>query len=223
MTLIKKQSRMITSLALAALMVGAGQLTGSISGVITDTTSRGLPGATIIATSDEGAVRRTTTDVNGRYSFAGLPPGLYRVEVSMPGFEARARELTVVSAREEIWSGALLVAPPLGAGSIERRLMNIIGSNARDCGRHDSGASDAALQRSLECALASASAGEPFAVIVQSASDTSHAGFGLLAGTDRVVHVFRYDKGGVMFQAEPCPVTDLMLRRHAFACGPRPA
>ena len=223
MTIIKKQSRMVTILGFSALMVGASQLTGSIAGVITDTTSRGLPGATIIATSDEGAVRRTTTDVNGRYSFAGLPPGAYRVEVSMPGFEARARDLSVVSGRDEIWSGALLLAPPLGAGSIERRLMRVIGSNARDCGRHDSAASDAALQRSLECALASAGAGEPFAVIVQSASDSSHAGFGLLGGTDGVVQVFRYDKGGVMFHAEPCPATDLMLRRHAFACGPRPA
>ena len=214
---------MVRSLVLAALMVSASQLTGSISGVITDTTSRRLAGATIIATADEGEVRRTTTDVNGTYHFAGLPPGLYRVEVSMPGFEAKARDLTVVSAREEIWSGALLVAPPLGAGSIERRLTRIIGWNARDCGRHDSAASDAALQRSLECALASARAGEPFAVIVQSASDTSHAGFGLLGGTDGVVHVFRYDKGGLTFHAQPCPVTDLMLRRQAFACGPRPA
>jgi hypothetical protein len=223
MPFINKQSRMVTSLVLAALLVGASQLTGSIAGVITDTSSRGLPGATIIATSDEGAVRRTATDVNGRYSFAGLPPGRYRIEASMPGFEAKAQALTVVSAREEIWSGALLVAPPLGAGSIERRLIKSIGWNARDCGRHDSAASDAALQRSLECALASAGAGEPFAVIVQSASDTSHAGFGLLGGTDGVVHVFRYDKGGLTFHAQPCPVSELMLRRHAFACGPRPA
>ena len=70
-------------------MVGASQQTGSISGVITDTTSRELPGATLITTSDDGAVRRTTTDLNGRYHFAGLPPGRYRIEVSMPGFEAK--------------------------------------------------------------------------------------------------------------------------------------
>jgi len=99
---------MITSLVLAALMVGASQQTGSLSGVITDTASRRLPGATLVTTSDDEVVRRTTTDLNGRYYFAGLPPGRYRIEVSMPGFEAKARDLTVVSAREEIWSGALL-------------------------------------------------------------------------------------------------------------------
>ncbi len=211
---------MITSLVLAALMVGASQQTGSISGVITDTTSRELPGATLITTSDDGAVRRTTTDLNGRYHFAGLPPGRYRIEVSMPGFEAKGNDLTVVSAREEIWSGALLVGPPLGAGSIERRLTSITGWNARDCGRHDSAASEATLQRSLQCALASARAGEPFAVIVQSATEASHAGFGLLRGTDGVVQVFRYDRGGLMFHSQSCPPTQLTLHRHAFACQP---
>jgi hypothetical protein len=144
----------------------------------------------------------------------------------MPGFEAKAGDLTVVSAREEIWSGALLVGPPLGAGSIERRLMRMSGWNARDCGRHDSAASETALERSLECALASARAGEPFAVIVQSASEGSHAGFGLLGGADGVVEVFRYDKGGLVFRSEPCQPSRLTLRRrplarlNAFACRP---
>lgn len=211
---------MVTSLVLAALMVGASQQTGSISGVITDTTTRGIPGATLITTSDDGAVRRTTTDWSGRYHFGGLPPGRYRIEVRMPGFEAKAKDLTVVSAREEIWSGALLVGPPLGAGSIERRVMSITGWNAHDCGRHDSAASEAALQRSLQCALAAARAGEPFAVIVQSASEASHAGFGLLGGADGVVQVFRYDKGGLIFQPQPCLSTQLTLRRYAFACDP---
>lgn len=216
---------MITSLVLAALIVGASQQTGSISGVITDTASRGLPGATLTTTSDDGAMRRATTDLNGHFQFAGLPPGRYRIEVSMRSFETKARELTVVSAREAIWSGALLVRPPLGAGSIERRVMNIAGWNARDCGRHSSVASETALQRSLECALASARAAEPFAVIVQSASGASHAGFGLHGGANGV-QVFRYDKGGLVFRSEPCPPSQLTLRRgplgppYAFACQP---
>jgi hypothetical protein len=217
---------MITSLVLAALMLGASQPTGSFSGVITDTANRGLPGATLITISDDGVVRRTTTDLNGRYQFAGLPSGRYRIEVSMPGFEAKARDLTVVSAREEIWSGALLVGPPFGAGSIERRLTGITGWNARDCGRLDSAASETALQRSLQCARASARSGEPFAVIVQSASEASHAGFGLLEGADGVVQVFHYDKGGVVFRSQPCPPSRLTLRGdplgrpYAFACQP---
>ncbi|MDQ3045606.1 MAG: hypothetical protein M3R06_10735 [Chloroflexota bacterium] len=50
---------MITILVLAALMVGPSQQTGSVYGVISETASRGLPGATLTTTSDDGTVRRT--------------------------------------------------------------------------------------------------------------------------------------------------------------------
>lgn len=214
---------MIASLLVAALVVGASQQSGSISGVIVDTASFPLPGATLVMTAGDGGVRRTTTDMNGRYRFDRLPPGRYRIEVSMPGFEAKAGELTVVPAREELWGGALLVGPPLGAGSIERRLTSMTGGSARDCGRHDDTASESALLRSLQCALASARAGEPFTVIVQSTRDRS-AGFGLQGAGDTVVQVFRHDRGGLVFRAEPCPVSRLTLARAAsgrsyeFAC-----
>ena len=143
----------------------------------------------------------------------------------MRGFEAKATDLTVVPARAAVWSGALLSGPPLGAASIERRVMGIIGSNARDCGRHGTAASEAVLQRSLRCGLTSARAGEPFSVVVQSASG-DHAGFGLLAGPDGVVQVFRYERGGLTFRSQPCPPSQLTLRPHAseppyeFACQP---
>ena len=214
---------MIASLLVAALVVGASQQGGSISGAIVDTANSPIPGATLVVTADDGVVRRTTTDINGRYRFDGLPPGRYRIEASMGGFEAKAGELTVAPAREQIWSGALLVAPSLGAGSIERRLTHMTGGNARDCGRHDDTASESALVLSLHCALASARAGEPFTVIVQSMRDRS-AGFGLLEADDTVVKVFRYDRGGLVFRAEPCPVSRLTLARagsgrsYEFAC-----
>ena len=101
---------MIASLLVAALVVGASQQTGSISRVIVDTAGFPIPGATLVMTADDGGVRRTTTNVNGRYRVDGLPPGRCRIEVSMAGFQAKAGELTVVPAREEIgaarsWSG----------------------------------------------------------------------------------------------------------------------
>src|SRR5436305_3449290 len=133
---------MIASLLLAALVVGASEQSGSISGVIADTAGFPIPGATLVTTADAGGVRRTTTDVNGRYRFDGLPAGRCRIEVSMAGFQAKAGELTVVPAREEIWGGALLVGPPLGVDSIERRLANMTGGSARDCGRHADTASE---------------------------------------------------------------------------------
>jgi hypothetical protein len=214
---------MIASLFLAAVVVGASQQSGSISGVIVDPARFPIPGATLVLTVDDGVVRRATTDMNGRYRFDGLPAGRYRIEVSMGGFEGKAAELTVVPAREEIWSGALLVAPSLGTPSIERRLTRMTVGTARDCGRHDASATEAALLRSLQCALASARAGEPFTVIVQYTKDRG-AGFGLQGAGDAVVQVFRYDRGGLVFRAEPCPLSRLTLARAAsgssyeFAC-----
>jgi hypothetical protein len=213
---------MIASLLVAALAVGAGQQSGSITGVIVDTSRAPIPGATLVVTADEGGVRRTATDRNGRYRVDGLPPGRYRIEVSMGGFEARTGELTVAPARDEIWSGALLVAPALGAGSIERRLTRTMGT-ARDCGRYDDSATESALLQSLQCAQASARAGNSFTVVVQYAKDRG-AGFGLQGAGDAIVQVFRFDRGGLVFRAEPCALSRLTLSRatsrsaYEFAC-----
>jgi hypothetical protein len=219
---------MIASLLVAALVVGASQQSGSIAGVIVDTAGFPIPGATLVTTADDGGVRRSTTDMNGRYRFDGLPPGRRRIEVSMAGFQARAGELTVVPAREEIWGGALLVGPPLGVDSIERRLRSMTSGSPRDCGRHADTAPESALLRSLQCARASARTGEPFTVIVQSTRDAS-AGFGLQGTGDTVVQVFRYDRGGyrggLVFRAEPCAASRLTLvraasgRSYEFACA----
>ena len=207
---------MIASLLVAALVVGASQQSSSISGVIVETAGFPIPGATLVTTADDGGVRRTTTDMNGRYRFDGLPAGRCRIEVSMAGFQAKTGELTMVPAREEIWGGALLVGPPLGVDSIERRLRSMNRESARDCGRHADTASESTLLQSLQCARASAQAGEPFTVVVQSTRDVS-AGFGLQGAGDTVVQVFRYDRGGLVFRAEPCGVAT-----HAASSRVRP-
>ena len=214
---------MIASLFVAALVVAASQPSGSISGVIVDTTRLPIPGATLVVTADDNGVRRATTDMSGRYRFDGLPPGRYRIEVSMGGFEAKAGDLTVLPARDAIWSGALLVAPSIGSGSIERRLTRATAGTVRDCGRYDDTASESALTRSLQCALASAQAGTPFSVIVQFTRDRS-AGFGLQGAGDAVIDVFRYARGGLVFRAQPCPLSRLAVTRATsgssfeFAC-----
>jgi hypothetical protein len=69
---------MIGSLFAVALVVAASQSTGSIAGVIVDTTRLPIPGATLVVTADDNGVRRATTDMSGRYRFDGLPPGSYR-------------------------------------------------------------------------------------------------------------------------------------------------
>src|SRR4051812_23863416 len=137
---------MIARLLVVALMVGASQPSGSISGVIVDTEGHPVPGATLVLKAGDGGVS-TTTDTNGRYLFARLSPGRYRIEVSMPGFEAKAGEVTVAPAGEETWGGALLVGPRFGAGSIEARVARMGEGTARDWGRHNAAAAESTVLR----------------------------------------------------------------------------
>ncbi len=66
----------------------AQRQTGSIRGVVTDTTGAPLPGATVKVKSPSlmGVLTYVTTS-EGRFRFPALPPGVYTLIVEMPGFE----------------------------------------------------------------------------------------------------------------------------------------
>jgi len=181
--------------------LGTAQHPALISGVITDTTGRGLPGATITVVSADGARRAAVTDSSGRYRVDGLTPGRYALEASMAGFDTKVTEMSVSSGRDAVWSGALLVGPAFGDMSIERQVMRATGADALDCGRYSAPASEAALRRSLTCALTSVGARRPVSVIVQFAG----GGQGVLAGPDGVLHLFEYEKGDATLRLTPCP------------------
>ena len=75
--------------ALAQTRATAADLTG----VIRDQTGAVLPGATIVATNTETNVaRETTSQADGRFTLPALPPGTYRVQVTMPGFVSETRQ-----------------------------------------------------------------------------------------------------------------------------------
>ena len=69
----------------------AAQVTGSIAGIVRDSTGAVLPGATI--TVKGPALRResasTTTTAEGSYRIALLPPGSYEVEAELAGFASQ--------------------------------------------------------------------------------------------------------------------------------------
>ncbi|MDR5726567.1 MAG: carboxypeptidase regulatory-like domain-containing protein, partial [Terriglobia bacterium] len=83
----------LQSMAIIFLLVGAGWLhaqvtTGAISGNVTDSTGAAVAGATVVVTNQGTGVPRTlTTDDSGFYSAEGLPVGLYRIQISKPGFQ----------------------------------------------------------------------------------------------------------------------------------------
>jgi hypothetical protein len=104
-----------------ALMISPamhGQATGTFSGNVHDRSGSGVPGATVIATSQgTGLARDVKTDNTGHYLIPLLPVGSYTVHVDASGFqsaESKDLRLQVDEARELDFS----LAPPTVVTSV---------------------------------------------------------------------------------------------------------
>jgi Carboxypeptidase regulatory-like domain len=98
-----------TTLLLAALIVFAAEYcraqatTGQFVGRVTDATGAVIPGAAITATDEEKGVSFTgKTDGAGTYNVLNVPPGIYSVTASAPGFsDARFAHAVVAIDQQE--------------------------------------------------------------------------------------------------------------------------
>src|SRR5438105_1489762 len=71
----------------------AQRVVASIQGTVRDSTGAVIPGAMITAISAETNLRRTAiSNESGLFSITELPPGKYRAEVSLPGFQTKVVE-----------------------------------------------------------------------------------------------------------------------------------
>ncbi len=80
------------ALALVALLINAvfafGQSsTGTLRGQVQDVLGGLVVGANVTVTDGAGVARTATTDEQGQYAFAGLPPGRYTLQINAPSFE----------------------------------------------------------------------------------------------------------------------------------------
>src|SRR5450432_1248625 len=72
--------------------------TGALFGAVADSESKALPGVTVTITSPSlQGPRIATTNAAGEYTFPLLPPGTYRVQAALSGFDAQVRDSVVVS------------------------------------------------------------------------------------------------------------------------------
>jgi outer membrane receptor protein involved in Fe transport len=85
---------------LTAATAHAQVQTGSITGVVTDTSSAVMPGVTVSLSGDKliGGTQSETTDATGSYRFDRLPPGTYRVKFELQGFRSVDRADIAISA-----------------------------------------------------------------------------------------------------------------------------
>jgi len=72
--------------------LAAQAVTGTIIGLITDSTGAVMPGATVTLTNTgTGLVRVVNTDSNGEYTVPSLPTGTYSVKAELSGFKTVTR------------------------------------------------------------------------------------------------------------------------------------
>src|SRR5262249_20058423 len=84
------------SLILLSVSLFAQAPTGSISGTVHDATGAVVPNAAITLTNrDSGFIRNLLSAGDGSYNVAALPPGVYQVKSTVPGFRTVVREATV--------------------------------------------------------------------------------------------------------------------------------
>jgi hypothetical protein len=70
---------------------------GAVRGIVADVQGAGIPGATVVLTSDTTKISRTTvSNGSGEYAFSAVQPGTYSVTVTSDGFKrSEAKGITV--------------------------------------------------------------------------------------------------------------------------------
>jgi hypothetical protein len=112
MTSLKAQSLALVFILCAVLTANAQTITGSINGVVVDTSSGVIPGATVTVINDKtGQNRNSTSDSEGRFTFSALQPGAYTVKVERQGFQTLERKSVILSANESLALGQLQLQP----------------------------------------------------------------------------------------------------------------
>jgi hypothetical protein len=87
-------------LSMSAGLLAQTATTGEIVGLVTDPSGAIVAGAKVALTSDAGVRRESQTGGTGRYTFALLQPGVYRLEVTQSGFAAVRLEGIIVKITE---------------------------------------------------------------------------------------------------------------------------
>jgi Carboxypeptidase regulatory-like domain/Peptidase family M1 domain len=110
----RKQLPLLLSLFLLALpFVITHAAGGQLTGIVTDPKGAVVVGASVTAVAAAGDRKFTaTTDDEGRYKFASLPPGVYLISVKAPGFsEARREGVQVAEDKAATLDVKLEIAP----------------------------------------------------------------------------------------------------------------
>src|SRR6185503_4766438 len=88
---------------LTPALAAAQQARGTLRGLITDELGAAIVGANVTITDATGVEKKTTTNGEGVYNFAGLAPGKYTLQAVAPGFApSENKEVDVTTARQTV-------------------------------------------------------------------------------------------------------------------------
>src|SRR5688572_27001825 len=89
----------IASLGWPATTTAQSSATGTLKGVVSDSTGSVVPGATVLALNRQtGFSQRAITGAAGDWAIPTLPTGSYDVSVELPGFKTTTRPEVLVEA-----------------------------------------------------------------------------------------------------------------------------
>jgi len=92
---------LVLAVLLGLLSTATAQVTGAISGTVTDQSAAVVQAAKVTLTNVDSAISRdTTTNEVGRFTFAGVPPGTYTVKVAKQNFKTWQRTDFVLNAND---------------------------------------------------------------------------------------------------------------------------
>lgn len=89
----------VAGLLVSIMLATALGQTGRIAGTISDAGGKTIPGAAAVLFSQDGGteLKRAETDASGRYEFAGVANGAYRIGASAAGYIDAAMKLVILT------------------------------------------------------------------------------------------------------------------------------
>jgi hypothetical protein len=94
---------------IVALTVARASITGSVSGVVTDSSGAVISGASVVAVNTQTGIRTTvTTDAKGFYSLPTLAIGTYALEIRHIGFKTFQKNDLIIDANSTLRADATL-------------------------------------------------------------------------------------------------------------------
>ncbi len=102
-----RRGRLTAGLDLLLLLCASGAFGAGVSGTVTDAGRQRALSAVSITIEGEGVLRDATSGADGRYAFADLPPGRYRLEFASFDYPRLSRDIELVADQQLVLDVAL--------------------------------------------------------------------------------------------------------------------